>query len=107
MLRATIELVPYGVEARTEVLRTVYLGNDGTGTRERGNYDVYVDDDPRGKPYPRQERPGHIGRIENFPRTLPNRGSELLIALALKMAAGEYAKKAVADDYGTVVIPDS
>ena len=38
MIRVTIELVPFGVEERKEVLGIVEVANDGTGNRETGNY---------------------------------------------------------------------
>lgn len=40
MLRVTIELVPFGDEARAEVVDVIEIVNDGTGTIEVGNYDV-------------------------------------------------------------------
>lgn len=38
MIRVTIELVPYGDEARAEVLHEILIANDGSGTLARGNY---------------------------------------------------------------------
>ncbi len=42
MLRAHIELVPFGMERRTMPLGHLTVGNDGTGTREVGNYHAVV-----------------------------------------------------------------
>ena len=67
MLRVTVEVVPFGIEQAAETIDTIYVGNDGTGGPEVGNYDVYTRD-PRGGPHPRQDRPGWAGRIENLPR---------------------------------------
>lgn len=85
MLHVKVELVPHGIEAARCVLTEVFVGNDGTGNHDVGNYDVYVSD-PRGKPYPRCERDGHIGRIENFNRA---EGRDKLAALALELAYRE------------------
>ena len=40
MIRITCELWPGGHESRKRLLGTMSITNDGTGTRERGNYDV-------------------------------------------------------------------
>jgi hypothetical protein len=71
MLRVKIELVPGGVEAGTQLLDEIFIGNDGTGSI-CGNYDVYTQD-PRGKPKPRDTRPGWIGRVEDVQRE-PDQG---------------------------------
>ena len=39
-LRVTIELIPRGDESRKRKVAIVDIENDGTGTRERGNYIV-------------------------------------------------------------------
>lgn len=82
MLRVRVEIVPHGVEAAAEVLDERFIGNDGTGGRATGSYDVY-DADPRGKPYPRHEREGWLGRIEDYPRSPEHR--RYIAAKALKM----------------------
>lgn len=71
-----------GVEGLRETLTDLYIGNDGTGNRDTGHYDVYLSD-PRGEPKPRDTRPGWIGRIEDFDR---NRGRDALAAEALALA---------------------
>ncbi len=40
MLRVTIELIPYGNEARKYVLGVMHVSNNGTGTSLSGNYTV-------------------------------------------------------------------
>jgi hypothetical protein len=42
MLRATIEIVPYGDENRKRSLYVIEIGNDGTGNIDTGNYDVIL-----------------------------------------------------------------
>jgi hypothetical protein len=88
MLRMRVEVVPYGVEEATTAMRTVYIGNDGTGTRAFGHYDVYVED-PRGedKSEGRDKRPGWVGCIRRFPRT---RGRVALAGKALRLVDGAW-----------------
>lgn len=62
MLRITIELLPFGSEARKRHLGTMEISNDGTGDLEIGNYDVRLS---------KWGRPGQTwrrGRVEGFPR---------------------------------------
>lgn len=40
MIRVTIELLPYGLEANKRNIGTLEIANDGTGTPQRGNYKV-------------------------------------------------------------------
>jgi hypothetical protein len=42
MLRITIELVPYGIESRKEVIAVGQIHNAGTGTLSSGNYEVIL-----------------------------------------------------------------
>lgn len=88
MLRITVEVVPGGYEGAKRTLSTVYVGNDGTGSSNVGNYDVYLED-PRHQDYPRAQRKGWIGRIENFNRHVFSRGRDNLSSLALYMATGK------------------
>jgi hypothetical protein len=37
-LRVTIELIPHGVEYLVETVFSLYIVNDGTGSKEYGNY---------------------------------------------------------------------
>lgn len=83
MLRVKLEVVPFGQEGLASTLTELFIGNDGTGTKEVGHYDVYTSD-PRKKPYPRNERDGWIGRIENFNR---EDGRDALTAKAFALAA--------------------
>lgn len=41
-LRITIELVPYGDESRKSIVAIVDADNDGTGTQDKGNYNVRI-----------------------------------------------------------------
>jgi hypothetical protein len=38
MLKVTIELFPYGDETRAREISSFFIGNDGTGDIETGNY---------------------------------------------------------------------
>ena len=42
MIRVTIELIPFGNEARKRVLGTMVLVNDGTGSAQTGNYNCFL-----------------------------------------------------------------
>lgn len=62
MLRVTIELLPFGSEARKRHLGTIDIANDGAGTRERGNYKVRL------SKFGRPASDWKTGAVENFPR---------------------------------------
>lgn len=81
MLEVKVEIVPWGMESKRYSLTHLYIGNDGTGTRETGNYDVYTED-PRGKDYPREGRPGYVGHLEGVTRT---KGRDFLAQEALEL----------------------
>jgi hypothetical protein len=38
MIRVTVEMIPYGIEKHAEVIGQLKIINDGTGTKEVGNY---------------------------------------------------------------------
>lgn len=57
MLRAVVEIVPFGIESQKHTLGVIEIINDGTGDELCGNYDVRVDD-----------QPAPWARIENHPR---------------------------------------
>lgn len=42
MIKITVELWPYGIEANKEVIGEMTIANDGTGTRYKGNYTFKV-----------------------------------------------------------------
>lgn len=84
MLHVKVDVIPFGVEDLRETLTDLYIGNDGTGGHAIGHYDVYTSD-PRGLGYPRESRPGWIGRITDFER---GQGRDALAAEALKLAGG-------------------
>ena len=85
MLRVTIELVPFGIESRSRVVRRIYVANDGSGTRTRGNYKVTLKD-PRRKPAKIH------AHVLDFQRK--RFGYTRLVGLALKALA----RKALKDD---------
>jgi hypothetical protein len=62
MLRITIELVPFGFDAQAEVLKTIYIVNDGTGTKTKGNYYMVRARPSKGK------RLKHMADVKSWPR---------------------------------------
>lgn len=92
MLRVKVEVVPFGIESLTKALTTVVVANDGTGPHDEaghmthGNYDVYTEDDRTGRQ--------HIGRIEGFERTGPDRRRDALAAAALELVSVEVTDSA-------------
>ena len=61
MIRVTVELVPQGDESRAKTLHTAVIANDGSGTKDRGNYRFSLS--RKGS-----ARPWKEGRISGFPR---------------------------------------
>ena len=51
-----------------EHLFTMVIGNDGTGSRERGNYNVYLGRKGISDPYAIIRKPLRTGRVENHAR---------------------------------------
>ena len=51
-----------------EHLFTMVIGNDGSGTRERGNYNVYLGRKGVNDPYRVIRKPLRTGRVENHAR---------------------------------------
>ena len=45
MIRVTVELVPFGDEEKKKTIGIMNIANDGTGTKEFGNYDARLEDD--------------------------------------------------------------
>lgn len=43
MLRITVEIVPFGIEARKRVIQKLEIWNDATGTKEVGNYCAHLE----------------------------------------------------------------
>lgn len=60
MLRITIELVPWGIEARAKVIATGTIANTGTGTSTNGDYRIELRD--------AAGRRWKTGHIKGFPR---------------------------------------
>ena len=77
MIRVTVELVPYGDESRAKTLHTAVIANDGTGTKNQGNYHFSLS--RKGS-----MRPWKSGRIRGFPRL--RLGAWQLLQRALKEA---------------------
>lgn len=73
MIRVKIEIVPYGSEARAELLDEVVIANDGTGipTGQNvggwGNYEVFDGEYPENVDYPHMHAAGFIKHVERTP----------------------------------------
>lgn len=89
MIRVTIQLLPFGSEAKARHLGTIDIANDGTGTAERGNYKVRLAGF-RG-PHTRWRE----GAVRDFPRI--SRGPYDLLLRALAATVGDRARRLVAD----------
>lgn len=61
MIRVTVELLPGGYETNKRKLAQVYISNDCTGTRTRGNYCA--------KLWRRRFQPWRTTEVKDFPRT--------------------------------------
>jgi hypothetical protein len=86
-----IEMWPHGDRLRARELGRMYLANDGTGSAERGNYDVAVCRKGTNS-VPRPISPNgpdatRAGRVESYPRQAYNVWR--LIARALRSAFPE------------------
>lgn len=93
MLVVKVEVWPHGDEDAAIELDRVYAANDGTGggeASEVGNYDVYTED-PRGRPKPRKDRPGWVGRVEGHDRTEPDKGR---LSLAMRALLAVWMRRA-------------
>lgn len=66
MIRITIELVPHGDESRARVLARGEIINEGTGTRERGNYYFWLSQSGR------VTTKSRWGNVRDFPRLRKN-----------------------------------
>ncbi len=62
MIRVTIELLPWGCEARKQHLGTIEIANDGSGSRSVGHYRARLS--RRGAPRSVWKE----AKIKNFPR---------------------------------------
>lgn len=69
MLVIKVELWPRGSEEEKEEIGRTYVTNDGSGTLDRGNYDVHVcrKDNPR-RPTDEDANATREGRVEDYPR---------------------------------------
>jgi hypothetical protein len=72
MLRCTIELIPFGDEARKVTLGEVLIKNDGSGNVEIGNYCIIIYE---------KGMPTKIGNIKGHPRL--QHSSSFLLARAI------------------------
>lgn len=80
MIRVTVEMLPGGF-GPVQHLGTAIISNDGTGTPQRGNYNVRLS--PRGNP----KRVWRRGRVLRFPRK--RRSAWHLLEEALAAALGK------------------
>lgn len=60
MLRVTLEIVPFGIEAEAKEIGTMLIANDGTGNAGVGNYVfTYTENDAQ-----------YNGTVIDFPRSM-------------------------------------
>lgn len=87
MIRVTIEMLPHGDESKKRHMGTVDIANDGTGTRESGNYKVRLSrmDSP--------SRAWKSGAIKGFNRI--TRGPHDLLLLALLSLVADRNKRII------------
>lgn len=60
MIRVTVEIIPFGMEAEKRVIGMAEIVNDGTGGREVGNYQAVVKN--------AMGENMHLVCVEGFPR---------------------------------------
>lgn len=69
MIAVKIELWPGGDESRSEEIGRMYITNDGSGSKKRGNYDAHV---CRKDNFRRPAHPGsnatREARVEDYPK---------------------------------------
>mgnify|MGYP000072969658 CR=1 FL=1 len=69
MLAIKIEIWPYGDEDHAEEIGRMYVTNDGSGTLDRGNYDVHVcRKDNLRRPTDPDSNATREARVEDYPR---------------------------------------
>lgn len=71
MIRVTIDVVPFGIESSSRQITEIIINNDGTGTNEKGNYNISIYD----------ETGEHRSSVKGFNRNL---GALQLLKKALK-----------------------
>lgn len=85
MIHIRIELWPLGDKTRSRLLGTIDIANDGTGTRELGNYFV--------KTANALGQVWRTGHVNGWPRMKYKMALHELVYLCLKAAVGERAEK--------------
>jgi hypothetical protein len=68
LIVVTVELDSANGEKYDEHLFTMVIGNDGTGSLRRGNYNVYLGRRGKTDPYTVIKKPLRKGRVENHQR---------------------------------------
>lgn len=82
MIVVRVDLDSANGEQYDKHLFTMVIGNDGHGTRERGNYNVYLGRRGVSDPYAVIRKPLRIGRVENHARLSTHVGK--LVSKAMK-----------------------
>ena len=90
MLRVKIEIVPFGEEASTKPISTLYIGNVCTHRdKNTADYGAWLDEDPRIPP-----RPAPHGEVHDYDRALGAvRLTELCLAAIRKNKKGSKKTK--------------
>lgn len=60
MIKVTVEIWPFGSEKNKKVLAEAWIANDGTGSKNVGNYDVWLQQ--------KTARSLKYGRVQNYKR---------------------------------------
>lgn len=84
MIRVTVEIVPFGMEAEKRVIGMAEIVNDGTGGREVGNYQAVVKN--------AMSENIHLVYVEGFPR-LESDVWDLIYRVLKKVYGGRKPKK--------------
>lgn len=105
MLRVKVELVPHGIESRSEVLHDIWIENDGTGTFGGpneggvGNYCIFPDGETLGHlhvvDYPSMYA---CGTLKGVPRTPDHRFKVAAEALSIVREWEDQIKAAEAEE---------
>jgi hypothetical protein len=86
MMKVSIEIHPFGAEDEKYSIHHIYIANKGNGESEfhKTPYDVWFDDDPRGK----KPRPKPLCRVEHWRNEGALKLTELVCAEVLSALTG-------------------
>lgn len=92
MLKMTIEIHPFGRSEDKRSIKEIFIANDTTGDAYKGNYKIWVDNDPRDRDLaPPFKRPKPDIELKKFKRNL---GAQELVRQILNKLYAKETKKA-------------